>query len=294
MIAPNAVSSDDLGGVEVLRPGGRAARRSTACGSVGERAAEVDDQLVELVERAARSGSSPASIRMRRKNVEQIRQSFCDRDRVAEQLRPALAEDRRRPRSWSGYHSSSASSAAGDVRERPLHVRHAPAGGGVRVGDARATASGASASSSGGIQGMAGSCQALAADQRGRGRAARPGGRRGASRRGRRGSRGRRGRRARGGRRRCGGGRGRRPWWPRAAPRRSSSACRGPRARGRTPSRSCSSSRGCSSWRSRRARRRRARGGRRGRAGGWRSRWRGGRWRPCRRCARASTSASVR
>ena len=69
---------------------------------------------------------------------------------------------------------------------------------------------------------------------------------------------------------------------PRAAPPRASCACRGPRGRCRTPSRSCSSSPGCSSWRRRRSLRRRSRGARRGTAGGSRSRSPGGTWRRCR------------
>ena len=83
----------------------------------------------------------------------------------------------------------------------------------------------------------------------------------------------------------------RRPASPRPAPRRPSSACRARRARCRTPSTSCSSSRDCSSSRSRRARPRRSRGARRDRAGGWRSRSPAGTSRRCpsrraRRCRR--------
>ena len=77
-------------------------------------------------------------------------------------------------------------------------------------------------------------------------------GRRGACRRAHRARPRRRARRAPAGRRRRGAARRAPPAWRPAAPPRWSCACRARRARCRTPSRSCSSSRGCSWSRSRR------------------------------------------
>ena len=82
---------------------------------------------------SSESGSSPASISSRRKNVEQMRQSACGRDRVAEEPRPPLAQERR-DRVVQRIPLQQRVERDRRVRERPLHVRHAPAGGGVRGG----------------------------------------------------------------------------------------------------------------------------------------------------------------
>ena len=205
MIAPNAVSSDDLGGARSAAPAARAARRSTACGSVGERAAEVDDQLVELVERErvrvlAVVDQDAAEERRADQAV------VLDADRVAEQRSSGARRGSARPR-------RAADTTRAARRARPatcasvhfMFVMRPPVAA-CASAVARA-ASGASPSSSGGIQGMG---LIIAHRPAWPPRAARRAGRRGGSRTARRGSRGRRGRRARGGRRRRGAARGRR------------------------------------------------------------------------------------
>ena len=69
----------------------------------------------------------------RRKNVEQIRQSLCGRDRVAEQPRAPLAEHRR-DLVVQRIPLQQRVERDRRVRERPFHVRHPAAGGHVRGG----------------------------------------------------------------------------------------------------------------------------------------------------------------
>ena len=95
-------------------------------------AAEVDDQLVELVERQrvrvlAVVDQDAAEERRADQAV------VLDRDRVAEQRRAALAQQRHDLAIERIPLQQRLESGRG-VRERPLHVRHAPAGGGVGVG----------------------------------------------------------------------------------------------------------------------------------------------------------------
>ena len=77
-----------------------------------ELAAELDDQLVALVERE-RVGVVAGVGQQRRKNVEQIRQSVCAEMAWAKSVRPPLAEERR-DLGVQSYHWSSASSATGE------------------------------------------------------------------------------------------------------------------------------------------------------------------------------------
>ena len=153
MIAPNAVSRTISAGVEVrVEAGAQLVLDGVRVGR--EQAAEVDDQLVELVERepvgvlavvdqdAAEEGRADQAV-------------VLDADRVAEQVRPALAEDRH-DAVVERIPLEQRVERGGAVRERPLHVRHAPARGGVGVGGGARRPRARAASSSGGIQGMAG------------------------------------------------------------------------------------------------------------------------------------------
>ena len=212
----------------------------------------------------ARRGPRPSSIEAAAGDHRADQAGVLDRDtrgrRASRGARPAAA----RPRQWHRGQPGPAtapSSAAGECSEQ-VHWMSAmrPTGGGVgQVRRSRSECGGNAPASS--VRGDS-RCDGLPSHDAGVGvdpgparrraawprRAARRGGRRGASRTARRAARRPRARRARGGRRRCGAARALRRSSRRRAPPRRSCAGRAPPARGRTPSRSCSSSRGCSWW----------------------------------------------
>ena len=252
MIAPKAVSRHDLRRVEVRRRGGRAARARTPCGSVASWRPKSTISCVERRRAPSASGSSPSSISSAAEEG-RADQAVVLRSRSRGRTgscaaRPGTA----RPASCSGYHSQQRVERGRRVRQRPLHVGHAPARGGVRVGGGARRVGRGGVVERGDPGHGAGSFQS-AGPPGSRPPAGRPGGRRGASRTARRGHRvgARAGRQAAdvGAAQRAGAaerGRGQR-LLGRSCP------CRARRARGRTPSRSCSSSPGCSWWPPRRA-----------------------------------------
>ena len=134
MIAPNAIS------VTICAVSSRSASRacsasSTECGSSASRRPRSTISSSNSSSSSV-AGSSPASISSRRKNVEQIRQSLCGRDRVAEQPRPPLAEHRR-DLVVQRIPLQQRVERDRRMRQGPFHVRHPAAGGACAAASSR-------------------------------------------------------------------------------------------------------------------------------------------------------------